>query len=186
MVQPVIPESRLHVVWPSLSCMKCSTHGVVQSVIPGSCLHVVWFSLSCVQLSTHGMVQSVFPESCLHMVWFSLSCIQFPRMGWFSLPYLKVVHTCPGASFHIRGSGVPYDVTGAVFLTTDLVVQALGATESRHGCCSWHNETCNSPTSAAISTMLLPIRAPSTKTECDYLNGWIKKRSHTQKAHPKW
>ena len=28
--------------------------------------------------------------------------------------------------------------------------------------------------------------APSTKTECDYLNGWIKKGSHTQKSHPKW
>ena len=28
-------------------------------------------------------------------------------------------------------------------------------------------------------------QAPSTKTECDYLNGWIKKRSHTQKSHPK-
>ena len=27
--------------------------------------------------------------------------------------------------------------------------------------------------------------APSTKTECDYLHGWIKKRSHTQKSHPK-
>ena len=27
--------------------------------------------------------------------------------------------------------------------------------------------------------------AASTKTECDYLNGWIKKRSHTQKSHPK-
>ena len=27
--------------------------------------------------------------------------------------------------------------------------------------------------------------APSTKMECDYLNGWIKKRSHTQKSHPK-
>ena len=30
--------------------------------------------------------------------------------------------------------------------------------------------------------------APSTKTECDYLNGWIKKKkqlSHTQKSHPK-
>ena len=27
--------------------------------------------------------------------------------------------------------------------------------------------------------------APSTKTECDYLNGWIKKRSHTQKSRPK-
>ena len=27
--------------------------------------------------------------------------------------------------------------------------------------------------------------APPTKTECDYLNGWIKKRSHTQKSHPK-
>ena len=26
--------------------------------------------------------------------------------------------------------------------------------------------------------------APSTKTECDYLNGWIKKRSHTLKSHP--
>ena len=25
----------------------------------------------------------------------------------------------------------------------------------------------------------------STKSECDYLNGWIKKRSHTQKSHPK-
>ena len=25
----------------------------------------------------------------------------------------------------------------------------------------------------------------STKTECDYLNGWIKKRPHTQKSHPK-
>ena len=25
----------------------------------------------------------------------------------------------------------------------------------------------------------------STKTECDYLNSWIKKRSHTQKSHPK-
>ena len=23
------------------------------------------------------------------------------------------------------------------------------------------------------------------KTECDYLSGWIKKRSHTQKSHPK-
>ena len=23
------------------------------------------------------------------------------------------------------------------------------------------------------------------KTECDYLNGWIRKRSHTQKSHPK-
>ena len=28
--------------------------------------------------------------------------------------------------------------------------------------------------------------APSTKTECDYLNGWVQKRSHTQKSHPKW
>ena len=27
--------------------------------------------------------------------------------------------------------------------------------------------------------------APSTKTECDYHNGWIKKRSHTQKSLPK-
>ena len=35
---------------------------------------------------------------------------------------------------------------------------------------------------------------PATKThpactihkECDYLNGWIKKWSHTQKSHPKW
>ena len=25
----------------------------------------------------------------------------------------------------------------------------------------------------------------STKTECDYLNGWITKQSHTQKSHPK-
>ena len=25
----------------------------------------------------------------------------------------------------------------------------------------------------------------SMKTECDYLNGWIKKRSHTWKSHPK-
>ena len=30
-----------------------------------------------------------------------------------------------------------------------------------------------------------PQHAPSTKTECDYLNGWIKKRSHAQKSHPK-
>ena len=28
--------------------------------------------------------------------------------------------------------------------------------------------------------------APPTKTECDYLNGWIKNRSHTQNSHPKW
>ena len=28
--------------------------------------------------------------------------------------------------------------------------------------------------------------APSTKTECDYLNGWIKKRSHTQNSHQTW
>ena len=28
--------------------------------------------------------------------------------------------------------------------------------------------------------------APSTKTECDYLNGWIRKRSHKQKSHPRW
>ena len=27
--------------------------------------------------------------------------------------------------------------------------------------------------------------APSLKTECDYLNGWIEKWSHTQKSHPK-
>ena len=27
--------------------------------------------------------------------------------------------------------------------------------------------------------------APSTKTECDYLNGWIKKRSQMQKSHPR-
>ena len=27
--------------------------------------------------------------------------------------------------------------------------------------------------------------APSTKMECDYLNGWIKKRSHSQESHPK-
>ena len=25
---------------------------------------------------------------------------------------------------------------------------------------------------------------PSMKMECDYLNGWIKKQSHTQKSHP--
>ena len=30
-----------------------------------------------------------------------------------------------------------------------------------------------------------PSTSPSTKTECDYLNGWIKKRSHTQKISPK-
>ena len=29
------------------------------------------------------------------------------------------------------------------------------------------------------------LHAPSTKTECDYLNDWIKKWSHTQKSHPK-
>ena len=28
--------------------------------------------------------------------------------------------------------------------------------------------------------------APFTKTECDYLNGWITKQLHTQKSHPKW
>ena len=27
--------------------------------------------------------------------------------------------------------------------------------------------------------------ALSTKTECDFLQGWIKKRSHMQKSHPK-
>ena len=27
--------------------------------------------------------------------------------------------------------------------------------------------------------------APSTETECDYLNGWIK-NGHRQKSHPKW
>ena len=27
--------------------------------------------------------------------------------------------------------------------------------------------------------------APSTKTKCDYLNGWIKKQTHTQQSHPK-
>ena len=27
---------------------------------------------------------------------------------------------------------------------------------------------------------------PSTKTECDYIYGWIKKRPHTQKSHQKW
>ena len=32
----------------------------------------------------------------------------------------------------------------------------------------------------------LRIELPSTKTECDYLYGSIKKRSHTQKSHPKW
>ena len=26
---------------------------------------------------------------------------------------------------------------------------------------------------------------PATKMECDCLNGWIEKRSHTQKSHPK-
>ena len=26
----------------------------------------------------------------------------------------------------------------------------------------------------------------SMKTECDYLNGWIEKRSRTQKSHPEW
>ena len=26
----------------------------------------------------------------------------------------------------------------------------------------------------------------SMKTECVYLNGWIEKRSHMQKSHPKW
>ena len=34
------------------------------------------------------------------------------------------------------------------------------------------------------SEPMLTLRE-STKTECDYLNGWIKKRSHTQKSHPK-
>ena len=28
--------------------------------------------------------------------------------------------------------------------------------------------------------------APFTKTECDYLYGWIKERPHTQKFQPKW
>ena len=28
--------------------------------------------------------------------------------------------------------------------------------------------------------------APSTTTECDYLYGWIEKRSRTQNSHPKW
>ena len=29
--------------------------------------------------------------------------------------------------------------------------------------------------------------APSTKTECDYLNGWIKKNGHIRKnLTPKW
>ena len=30
------------------------------------------------------------------------------------------------------------------------------------------------------------LHAPSTKTECDYPNGWIKKQSHAQKSLPKW
>ena len=28
-------------------------------------------------------------------------------------------------------------------------------------------------------------QAPSMRTECDYLSGWIEKRSYTQKSHPK-
>ena len=33
--------------------------------------------------------------------------------------------------------------------------------------------------------LLLLLLLLSTKTECDYLNGWIKKQSHMQKSHPK-
>ena len=29
-------------------------------------------------------------------------------------------------------------------------------------------------------------RAPSTRTECEYLYGWIKTRLPAQKSHPKW
>ena len=39
-----------------------------------------------------------------------------------------------------------------------------------------------------MDTPLPPFKPPffsSTKMECDYLNGWIKKRSHMQKSHPK-
>ena len=36
-----------------------------------------------------------------------------------------------------------------------------------------------------IIIITLIIIITSTKTECDYLNGWNKKRSHTQKSHPK-
>ena len=35
----------------------------------------------------------------------------------------------------------------------------------------------------SVGHSLVPL--VSTKTECDYLNGWIKKRSHTQESHPK-
>ena len=34
-------------------------------------------------------------------------------------------------------------------------------------------------------SMLIVILSLSTKTECGYLYGWVKKQSHTQKSHPK-
>ena len=47
----------------------------------------------------------------------------------------------------------------------------------------------SNPPLLAVSPLLLLcflIHMRPTKTECDYLNGWIKKWSHTQKSHPEW
>ena len=37
-----------------------------------------------------------------------------------------------------------------------------------------------------LSVPLNLVLQSLAKTECDYLYGWIKKRPHTQKSHPKW
>ena len=41
------------------------------------------------------------------------------------------------------------------------------------------------PPNYHYNTSHILLLSLSTKTECDYLNGWIKKQSHTQKSHPK-
>ena len=64
---------------------------------------------------------------------------------------------------------------------------------------SWVYDIMFAPNTVSVSSLAHGARAqlaggsngigvccPSTKTECDYLNGWITKRLHTRKSHPKW
>ena len=91
----------------------------------------------------------------------------FQWRGFFSLELTWVLTPFPQNSFRWEYK-----------LRSSLCIHAFHLKDLKR---SWHS--CPRQMNASNKNTQ---HAPSTKTECDYLYGWIKKRSHKQKSHPKW
>ena len=146
-----------------------------------NCVQVINSQLPvAIVLSLH--LNPVRTEPKMASVYFELKCVDQPYL-WTEhakqvLPSFKRLHKACQAIFMLQfktAQLLPYRAVLVIKSWKQWIInqRPTNISWTLHNLCQLEQIT------AKMNNRL------STKTECDYLNGWIKKRSHTQKSHPK-